>query len=111
VLWERETGCVRVSVIGDPHAETVLLRVSDNGPGMSEEVIRRCTEPYFSTKPRGGSTGMGLSFVNRLLTGAGGRLDIDSIVGQGTTVTLTLPTAEPAVRIDEIAPTRATPLR
>jgi signal transduction histidine kinase len=50
-------------------------------------------EPYFSTKPRGISTGMGLSFVHRFVAEVGGQVDIASIVEHGTTVTLTLPRA------------------
>lgn len=91
-LSGRDGGRVSIRIL-DAGVEAVLLRVSDNGSGMSPEAIRRCTEPYFSTKPRGVSTGMGLTFVHRLVTGAGGRMDIDSTVWQGTTVTLTLPRA------------------
>jgi len=89
-LRGREAGRVRLGILDDPEVGTVLLRVCDNGPGMSPEVIRRCMEPYFSTKPRRVSTGMGLTFVHRLVTGAGGRMDIDSTIGEGTTINLTL---------------------
>jgi signal transduction histidine kinase len=58
-------------------------------------------EPYFSTKPPGGSAGLGLPFVYRLITRSRGRVEIDSIVGEGTTVTLKLEAAEsPAGGID-----------
>jgi signal transduction histidine kinase len=99
-LRGREGGRVRLGILDDPEVGAVLLRVSDNGPGMSPEVIRRCMEPYFSTKPRGVSTGMGLTFVHRLVTEAGGRMDIDSTMGQGTTITLTLLRAKPAEGIE-----------
>ncbi|HKT61570.1 MAG TPA: ATP-binding protein [Gemmatimonadales bacterium] len=89
-LRECQGGVIQVSASDSTHGGSVLLRVADNGPGMSQEVIHRCMEPYFSTKPRGVSTGMGLSFVHRLVTGAGGRVEIGSTPGQGTTVTLTL---------------------
>jgi signal transduction histidine kinase len=59
---------------------------------MSDEVVRRCMEPYFSTKTRSVSTGLGLAFVRGLVTGAGGRVEIDSVMGRGTTVSLMLPT-------------------
>jgi signal transduction histidine kinase len=91
---------VRLGIRDDPEVDVVLLRVSDNGPGMSPEVIRRCVEPYFSTKPPGVSTGMGLTFVHRLVTGAGGRMDIDSTVGQGTTISLTLLRSKPAEGVE-----------
>jgi PAS domain S-box-containing protein len=95
-----EAGRVRLGILDDPKVGAVLLRVSDNGPGMSPEVLRRCMEPYFSTKPRGVSTGLGLTFVHRLVTGAGGRMDIDSTVGQGTTISLTLVRAKPAEGVE-----------
>jgi len=95
-LTEREAAIVRVTVADTGEGSFVRLQVSDSGSGMSAEVIRRCMEPYFSTKPRGVSTGMGLSFVHRLVTGVGGRVDIASAAGQGTTVTLTLPRAQPS---------------
>jgi PAS domain S-box-containing protein len=102
-MQEQQTGSVRLSADDDPHAEMVVVQVSDDGPGMSEDVIRHCIEPYFSTKPRGMSTGMGLSFVHSLVAGAGGRVEIDSTLGQGATITLNLPRAEPRERLEEFS--------
>jgi signal transduction histidine kinase len=95
-LRERETGTVTVSVINDTAAPMVQLRVTDDGPGMADDVVRRCMDPYFSTKPRGGSTGLGLAFVRRLVNGARGRIDVDTAPGRGTTITLSLPRGRPA---------------
>jgi PAS domain S-box-containing protein len=92
-LRQRENGFVLVSVVDNPEEAWVYFRVTDNGPGMAPDVVRRCMEPYFSTKPRGISTGMGLSFVHRFVAEVGGQVDIASIVEHGTTVTLTLPRA------------------
>ena len=108
-LKGREAGRVRLGIRDDSGVDTVLLRVSDDGPGMSPEVIRRCIEPYFSTKPRGVSTGMGLPFVHRLMTGAGGRMDIASTVGQGTTITLTLPRGRDRRKASSCRPKRTAP--
>jgi hypothetical protein len=72
----------------------VRIGVSDNGPGMTEEVRSRCLEPFFTTKTRGISTGMGLTLVSGIVQRAGGRLEIESTPGQGTTVIITLPAAE-----------------
>jgi PAS domain S-box-containing protein len=88
-LREAESGRVRISV-DDPHGKSVVVRVSDDGPGMSPEVLRRCREPYFSTKPRAVATGMGLAFVQGLVTKAGGRMAVTSRLGHGTTICLTL---------------------
>lgn len=62
---------------------------------MTDEVARHCMEPYFSTKSRGQSTGMGLSLVHALVTGAGGQVEIQSAPGQGTTISLILARALP----------------
>jgi len=81
---------------GEPDAKPreVRIGVSDNGPGMTEEVRSRCLEPFFTTKTRGISTGMGLTLVSGIVQRAGGRLEIESTPGQGTTVIITLPAAE-----------------
>jgi PAS domain S-box-containing protein len=92
-MRERGSGRVSISAKDDPDTASVILQVQDEGPGMSEEVIRHCLEPYFSTKERGESTGMGLAFVHGLTTGAGGRVELDSMIGRGTTVSLILPRA------------------
>ncbi|MEP7345543.1 MAG: PAS domain S-box protein [Gemmatimonadaceae bacterium] len=74
----------------------VELEVTDNGPGMPEEVKARCLEPFFSTKARSFSSGLGLSLVHGAVTAAGGRVEIDSQVGIGTTFRLILPVAKSA---------------
>lgn len=65
--------------------------VSDNGPGMTEEVRRRATDPFFTTKGMSAGTGLGLSMVYGFVESAGGELRIYSEVGHGTTVRLMLP--------------------
>lgn len=80
-------------------ADHVEISVSDNGCGMSEEVKRRCVEPFFTTKDRavaagpGGGTGMGLSLVHAIVERVGGLMAIDSEPGRGTTISLSLPVA------------------
>jgi PAS domain S-box-containing protein len=105
-LRERGVGRVTVSVQEDPLSDTATVRVVDDGPGMSEQVVRRCMEPYFSTKTRGVSTGLGLPFVRGLVGRAGGRVEIDSELGRGTTISLVLPLAlrsEPDGHLNRIA--------
>jgi PAS domain S-box-containing protein len=72
---------------------TVRLGVSDDGPGMTTDVLARCLEPFFTTKARGLSTGMGLSLVSGVVRRAGGEVDVRSTPGRGATFTLTLPVA------------------
>lgn len=72
----------------------VLIRVKDNGAGMSEEVLKRAVEPFFTTKPVGKGSGLGLSQVFGLAGQSGGELSISSNVGQGTCITLSLPASD-----------------
>jgi PAS domain S-box-containing protein len=74
-------------------ADFVLIAVSDTGEGMSEEVLRRAVEPFFTTKELGKGSGLGLSMVHGVATQSGGGLHIDSRVGRGTTVSVYLPRA------------------
>jgi signal transduction histidine kinase len=69
------------------------ISLADNGPGMTEDVRRRCLEPFFTTKTRGISTGLGLSLVDSLVRNAGGSIDIESAPGKGATFVLALPIA------------------
>ncbi|MHC4947268.1 MAG: two-component system sensor histidine kinase NtrB [Planctomycetota bacterium] len=71
----------------------VRLTVTDDGPGMPREVRRRALDPFFTTKTRGLSTGLGLALVHGVATSAGGTVEIDSEPGRGTSVSVTLPAA------------------
>jgi len=78
----------------------VCISVRDNGCGMSEDVLKRAFEPFFTTKPVGKGTGLGLSQIFAFARQSGGEVRIESIVGQGTTISLFLPryAAAPAER-------------
>ncbi len=69
----------------------VEISVTDDGPGMAEEVKRRAIDPFFSTKEMGIGTGLGLSMVYGFVRQSGGELRIYSEPGVGTTVRLLLP--------------------
>ncbi|HEU5319143.1 MAG TPA: response regulator [Chloroflexota bacterium] len=71
-------------------AREVILEVADTGSGMTEEVRRRCLEPFFTTKGDKG-TGMGMAMVYGTVTRHGGRMEIESAPDAGTTVRLILP--------------------
>ncbi len=69
-------------------AAMVELVVRDQGGGMTPEVVSRAVEPFFTTKPKGAGTGLGLSMVNGFVAQSGGRMTITSAPGEGTAITL-----------------------
>ena len=71
----------------------VRIEVMDSGEGMDEAILSRAVEPFFTTKPRGVGTGLGLSTTHGTVVNAGGSMNIDSQPGVGTTVTILLPNA------------------
>ncbi len=75
-------------------APMVRISVSDEGIGMAPEVASKAFEPFFTTKEIGKGTGLGLSQVYGFVTQSGGQIEIDSVPGVGTTVTLWLPIHE-----------------
>ena len=74
-------------------ARAVTLSVADTGVGMSEEVRTKAFEPFFTTKDIGAGTGLGLAMVYGSVQQHGGRIEIDSALGVGTTVRIHLPAA------------------
>jgi len=84
-----EGGTVTIATRQQGH--WLLLRVSDTGEGMTEEVRRRAFDPLFTTKgPK--SAGLGLSIAYGIVARHGGDIDVESIPGRGTTFTVRLPT-------------------
>ena len=71
----------------------VCVRVEDSGRGMSAETAARAFEPFFSTKPRGQGSGIGLATAYRVVTEAGGRIDLESAPGKGARFAIRLPLA------------------
>jgi signal transduction histidine kinase len=74
----------------------VVVCVSDTGMGMTPEVVAKAFDPFFSTKPPGQGTGLGLSMIYGFAKQSGGHVRIDSVIGEGTTVKLYLPRASSA---------------
>jgi signal transduction histidine kinase/ActR/RegA family two-component response regulator len=85
-------GPLRVKVGVD--GETALIEVSDKGAGMDADTLARVFDPFFTTKPAGVGTGLGLPIVQGLMAEQGGAVEVDSAVGQGTTVRLRFPLAQ-----------------
>jgi len=69
----------------------IVIRIVDSGHGMSPEVLRQAFNPFFTTKPVGSGTGVGLSLTERIIKRYGGMIQIESTAGQGTTATIKLP--------------------
>ena len=91
-----EGGTIRVTseLARDGDQDMVLIRVIDQGEGMSGDVLQRAAEPFFTTKQLGRGSGLGLAQVFAVMQQSSGSVDIDSEVGRGTTVTLRMPKCE-----------------
>ncbi|HVO31302.1 MAG TPA: ATP-binding protein, partial [bacterium] len=86
----------------------VLIEVEDTGSGIPEDVIARMYDPFFTTKPVGVGTGLGLAVSHRIITALGGEISCESTVGKGTRFRIVLPVAKSQTL--EAAPARpATP--
>jgi signal transduction histidine kinase/CheY-like chemotaxis protein len=74
-----------------PAGDCVTVLVTDTGTGMAPEVLSRAFDPFYTTKPMGQGTGLGLSMIHGYVEQSGGRVLLRSETGQGTTVTIYLP--------------------
>jgi signal transduction histidine kinase len=75
--------------------EAVALAVQDTGIGIPPENLHRIFDPFFTTKPPGEGTGLGLSVGYGIIARHHGQIEVDSVVGQGTTFTIMLPKRQP----------------
>jgi signal transduction histidine kinase len=77
----------------------VRLLVSDTGSGISPAVLERMFDPFFTTRPVGDGTGLGLAMVQGIVADLGGAIDVATQVGMGTTFTIWLPAADEVPRL------------
>ena len=92
-LTIRTSPATRTGPDGAEH-DLVHIEVVDTGEGMSPEVLQRAMEPFFTTRPKGHGTGLGLATAYGIVRQASGEIDLESAVGAGTTVHIYLPASD-----------------
>lgn len=90
-------GQLSVSAYRIPGEERVAIEVRDTGEGIPEEIRSKIFEPYFTTKPNGRGTGLGLATVRTIAEQHGGTIDVESEPGVGSTFRILLPAADSSV--------------
>ena len=81
----------RVEISGRVYDDYVKVTFSDNGKGMEEEELVQCMDIFYTTKEVGEGSGLGLSVAHKIIENHGGKLDLESRVGEGTSVHIILP--------------------
>lgn len=81
----------KIAVSSSAEQSEIIIKISDNGHGMTKEVQKEIFVPFFTTKPVGEGTGMGLAIAYGIIKDHGGEISVSSIEGKGTTFTIKLP--------------------
>ena len=84
-------GTVTVEVRPSDDGKRAIVEVRDTGSGIPPETLEKIFEPFFTTKPSDKGTGLGLPVVREIVQSYGGKVEVDSVVGQGTTFRFDLP--------------------
>jgi signal transduction histidine kinase len=84
-------------------ADTVTVEIRDDGVGMAPEVVGRIFDPFFTTKDVGGGMGLGLAITHGVVAAHGGRIEVESAPGKGSTFRVVLPVATGAASLDRAA--------
>lgn len=90
-LGDRQDAVIRVVTRTENEGRQARLSISDNGPGMTDQVKDRLFDPFFTTKQRIGGTGLGMSITYGIIREHGGTIEVDTRVGEGTTFHYILP--------------------
>jgi len=90
--YDKEKGKIRIST--KEHSGLIEISIRDNGTGIRKEDLPYVSTPFFTTKKAGEGTGLGLSTAISILSAHKGKMSFESFYGAGTTVTITLPTAQ-----------------
>ncbi|HEX7998383.1 MAG TPA: response regulator [Pyrinomonadaceae bacterium] len=86
----------RLTLCARNEGDHVLIEISDTGVGIAPENLTKIFDPFFTTKEVGRGTGLGLAVCYGIVTEHGGRLEVQSVIGKGTTFTISLPAAIPS---------------
>jgi signal transduction histidine kinase len=81
-----------VSISTKKLTNTIAIKVKDNGPGIPKSILDKIFQPFFTTKPTGQGTGLGLSLSYDIIKAHGGELKVETEEGTGTTFTINIPT-------------------
>ncbi|MGH8105732.1 MAG: sensor histidine kinase [Arenimonas sp.] len=101
-----DEGEIRVEVSSD--LDNVLLTYSDNGCGMTDDVVAHIFDPFFTTRRGRGGTGLGMHIVYNLVTQVLlGRIDVSSVLGEGTKIAINIPRTNPGCNKQPAAPSLA----
>lgn len=98
-----------IRVLLDRQGNQARLQVCDDGCGMDPDTVQRIFEPFFTTKPKGEGTGLGLPVVHGIVRAHGGRIDVYSAPGEGSTFEIFLPLAQEREAADPVPNPCATP--
>ncbi len=89
-----DRGTIRIATARE--RDTVRIAITDDGAGIPRELVDRIFDPFFTTKAQGQGTGLGLSISHGIVEDHGGRIDVESRIGEGTTFTVRLPVGTPS---------------
>lgn len=90
-LKSKGRGRITIEALNCPEDQKISIRIFDNGTGIRKEHISHVFDPFFSTKPIGTGTGLGLAVVYGIILETGGTVEVESDVGSNTIFTITLP--------------------
>jgi len=80
-----------ISVKSLMHDGKIIIEITDNGPGIPDDVLKKVFDPFYTTRDVGEGTGLGLTVCRDIIMNHNGNIEVDSKVGEGTTVRITLP--------------------
>jgi two-component system cell cycle sensor histidine kinase/response regulator CckA len=106
---EGDADANEIRVVASPDPNGVRIEVHDTGRGIAPDLLHKIFEPFYTTKAVGAGTGLGLAICHTIVAALGGRIDIESAPGRGTTARVVLPAVSGAVevrRVDVPEPTR-----